>query len=446
MGRTEPSLGIAPASVRKDVRSKQARHTANKLIPSLLSAHPKARKGTEAVELIVDPPAVNARTDNGPTPTSGSKAKPAKARGKRRGSIVEADFDQRGDQSRTGSEDANGMHTQRKPLAITLRATDTITAAQSLQASLKNQKAAVATTAIGILNMASPLRPGGGFLQGATSQEEFLCMRTTLYPSLADNEDRFYRLPEVGGVWTPDVLVFRSGNADPEEGMLEKKDRFFVGVVTAGMIRFPDLLEESDDGEGRYASEKDRTLVVAKMRAVLRIAASKGVKKLILGAWGCGAYGNPVGEIARAWRVILTGDGGKRKGGVEDLGPLEEVVFSIKERKMAMDFASAWGEGLKLEEHDVEAIAEEDDDDDETDKHQELQQKVDEMEERIAQARNPAVKTSLEAVLANMRSQLGRTSISAHMAKADEEEDQTSYPESHGDEESEDEDSDGEED
>jgi len=38
--------------------------------------------------------------------------------------------------------------------------------------------------------MASPLRPGGGVLTGATSQEEFLCARTTLYPSL---REKFYR-------------------------------------------------------------------------------------------------------------------------------------------------------------------------------------------------------------------------------------------------------------
>jgi hypothetical protein len=83
--------------------------------------------------------------------------------------------------------------------------------------------------------MASPIRPGGGFLDGANSQEEFLCARTTLFPSLWDS---FYRLPEIGGIYTPDVLVFR--DSTPEANDLTKRDRYFLDVVSAGMFRFPD--------------------------------------------------------------------------------------------------------------------------------------------------------------------------------------------------------------
>jgi uncharacterized protein (TIGR02452 family) len=195
--------------------------------------------------------------------------------------------------------------------------------------------------------MASPLRPGGGVLSGATSQEECLCSRTTLYASL---REEFYRLPEVGGIYTPDVLVFRRWDEAAAE--LPKADRFFVDVVSAAMLRFPDL-EDGDGDEKVYAEQKDREMVVRKMRAVLRMLRSKGAQKVVLGAWGCGAYGNPVGEIAAAWSRVLLGrkvkGKGQTSGGSESWEGLE-VVFAIKDANMAKRFAAAFGPELQIED------------------------------------------------------------------------------------------------
>ncbi|KAM7196268.1 tigr02452 family [Naviculisporaceae sp. PSN 640] len=222
--------------------------------------------------------------------------------------------------------------------------------------------------------MASPLRPGGGVLSGATSQEESLCRRTTLYPSL---RDEFYRLPEVGGVYTPDVLVFNSGlhrprskrkstEADQEQdGVSEmdleaesedeteiegetgdvkiddKKDWFHVDVITAAMLRFPDLVEQDKATdhltEKVYANQSDREMAVRQMRAVMRI-------------------GNPVEEIARAWRKVIFGISRKAKG-KKVAGEVErylniEIVFAIKDRRTADAFAAAFGAGLRRVDDD----------------------------------------------------------------------------------------------
>ncbi|KAJ7654768.1 hypothetical protein B0H17DRAFT_1207059 [Mycena rosella] len=64
---------------------------------------------------------------------------------------------------------------------------------------------------ITLLSMASELRPSDEFVTGASMQEESLCLRTTLYASL---HDPFYRLPERGAVYTPDVCVFRDTYSD----------------------------------------------------------------------------------------------------------------------------------------------------------------------------------------------------------------------------------------
>ncbi|KAH6874087.1 hypothetical protein B0T10DRAFT_499434 [Thelonectria olida] len=299
MGRTEPSVGQPPASFRRVARAKRAKATINQLIPSLLSTHPRARQGIEQTELIVEP-----------QPLQTTEISP------------------------TSSDDAGPR--------LTLHVADTLTAARSLIADDASSEKGAKKSRVAILNMASPLSPGGGFLNGASSQEESLCMRTTLLPSL---KDHFYRLPELGAVYTPDVLVFRNEGSDD---VLAKADRYFVDCISAAMLRGPET-ERKDKGWAGYANEKDRELVLQKMRTVMRVCQLKGVTHIVLGAWGCGAYGNPVNEVASAWRKVLfpkkdvKGNKKKRK---EMWPSVKEVVFAIKDVGMADAFNIAFGSGL----------------------------------------------------------------------------------------------------
>ncbi|KAI1134744.1 hypothetical protein F5Y05DRAFT_397241 [Hypoxylon sp. FL0543] len=445
MGRTEPSVGKPPASFRRDVRSKRAKATANKVIPAMLAAHPRARRGVEASELIVDPP----------------PASPRRRTQKQR----KAGRDDRNPDD--GEEDGGDVREREKRAStrgprISLRVADTLEAAYPLllvpapsSAGSEDRRDLANTTArVGVLNMASPLSAGGGFLIGAQGQEEAsLCARTTLFPSL---RDEFYRLPELGVVFTPDVLVFRDvrgkrsrkariregedneekgeigevkdegrGGADEEEEVLPKPDRWFVDVVSAAMLRLPEIDVDAASGWATYANPRDRELAVSKMRAVLRVFATKGVKRIVLGAWGCGAYGNPVGEIARAWKKVLLGGGkdgshnrdsqkkGKRstkekEKATESWEGIEHIVFAIKDAGMARAFATAFGEDL-LERHDEdeEDLSEEGEDYDVEDaKVQELRNKIRELELRAEQARSPQLRSGLNSVLVGLRGQL----------------------------------------
>ncbi|KAK3180431.1 hypothetical protein K4F52_008159 [Lecanicillium sp. MT-2017a] len=298
MGRKQPSVARTPVSLRRNARAKQAKETINVIIPRLLSTHPRARRGINATELLTEPL----------------------------------------------QDDGSPMSILKDGPRLSLQVADTLTAARSLlflesndSVDLENRISKVA-----ILNMASPLSPGGGFLNGANSQEESLCRRTTLLPSLKDD---FYRLPELGVVYSPDVLVFRDESC---EQILEKKDRWYVDCITAAMLRNPDC-EHDTAGNRVYETQKDRDLALAKMRAVLRVCRMKGIQKLVLGAWGCGAYGNPPGEIASGWRKALGPPKDKRKcvtNNVNKWDGIKEVVFAIKETKMARQFAIAFGDDL----------------------------------------------------------------------------------------------------
>jgi uncharacterized protein (TIGR02452 family) len=264
----------------KEARAKHARNLTNQLIPNILRGNPRARRGVDGAKAFIDPPPHPQQTDKSAT------------------------------------------------IKVSLRVTDTLTAARALSLASPSR--------IAILNMASPLRPGGGVLSGASSQEEFLCARTTLYPSLRES---FYRLPDVGGVYTPDVLVLCG--SDAEASALPKSEHFFVDVVTAAALRFPDL----DEAGTGYAEEKDREMAARKMRAVLRVCRERGASRLVLGAWGCGAYANPVGEVARAWKRVILGTERKAGEGWDGL----EIVFAVLDGKMAVEFARHFGEELKVE-------------------------------------------------------------------------------------------------
>lgn len=432
MGRTEASKGLAPPAVRKEQRAKHAKATINQVIPKILVSSTRARAGVETALLVVDPP------KGGHNLGSANFKAQKKAVPRQR--------------------DAGRL----KPKLLM---TDTISAAALLEKVGVGPPAKTNDTnskigKVGILNMASPLRPGAGVLNGAQAQEEFLCLRTTLLPSL---KEEYYRLPEIGGILTKDVLVFRDG----EGRDLFRSDRFFVDVVSAGMLRFPEVYqyvikqgqgetpnveisrhtieecqgqidtnaggvllhgssagsafrgsestkdqsfrelagedkssssntdsEQPDDGfRTAYTHVKDRELVIQKMRAVLRVFQSSGATRLVLGAWGCGAYGNPVEEIAQAWKRVLVGT--KKKP--ECWAGIEQVVFAINEAKMAEAFQREFGEDLEKEI--LHAEASEDDSLEQSDEAHELTAKIAEMELQRSQIRNPESQARVDKIL-----------------------------------------------
>jgi uncharacterized protein (TIGR02452 family) len=251
--------------------------------------------------------------------------------------------------------------------------------------------------------MASMLAPGGGFLNGASGQEASLCMCTTLLPSLSDD---FYPLPEISAVYTPDVLVFRDELAED----LEKKNRWFVDCVSGGTLRFPSITVDETTGRGSYSNDKDRDLVLEKMRAVMRIFQAKKISRVVLGAWGCGAFGHPVGEVAAAWRKVLLGSERARKnkkGRQEVWTGIETVMFAIKDPGLADAFAQAFGDGLIREEEEAgEEIDDDVDGDLDAVRLREMQEKITEMRSRIQQARTPELKAGLISILAGLEGQV----------------------------------------
>lgn len=176
-----------------------------------------------------------------------------------------------------------------------------------------------------VLNMASRRNPGGGVANGSRAQEEELCRRSDLLLSLysftsqgkmfkftQDGRNDEYPIPIYGGIYSPSVCVYR----EPKTYRTMEKP-FMCNVISVPGINRPEL---NSQGE---MDERDMKLLRAKIRAILRIAATHGHTKLVLGALGCGAFKNPPHQVAQSFKSVI--------GEKEFRGWFEEICFAILE-------------------------------------------------------------------------------------------------------------------
>ena len=209
--------------------------------------------------------------------------------------------------------------------AIRVLNSDTIDAALSLSSS---SSPTVSNKPVLILNMANAYHSGGGWLHGTLAQEEALCYRSSLSFTL---KTRHYPIPEAGGIYSPTVVVIRENMANGH-GLLDlsRPDNLpVVSVVSVAAINGPKTLKNAF-GEEKYQANKDRETMKEKMRVVLRIAAVNRHRVLVLGALGCGAFGNPRGEVVDCWKEVFSEP--EFQGGW-----WEDVVFAVMEPNETRD-------------------------------------------------------------------------------------------------------------
>lgn len=159
-----------------------------------------------------------------------------------------------------------------------------------------------------ILNMASDKKPGGGYAFGKKAQEESLCRRTLLYHCLDDyyrkqfvaKSKKWYPLSSDSIIYSPKVLTVR----DVDNNLLEEKDYYTCSYISCAALRHPEL-----DESGLYLKNyKEAILMIYKWKEVLRLAAWKKHKNIVLSSWGSGAFGNPPQHIGEMLHHLLYND------------------------------------------------------------------------------------------------------------------------------------------
>jgi uncharacterized protein (TIGR02452 family) len=189
-------------------------------------------------------------------------------------------------------------------------------ASQDSDATLTTSSKIRAPKPVAVLNLASERSAGGGWQKGALAQEEALCYRSSLYLSLHKS---YYPLPSLSAIYTPSVLIIRDAMSRGHSLYTERPaDLPVTTVISVAALRYPALT----DDRMKYKNEGQRAETKRKIRLILRVAALGGHTKLILGALGCGVFGNPPKEVADCFLEIL------REKEFQG-GWWEDVVFAI---------------------------------------------------------------------------------------------------------------------
>lgn len=151
---------------------------------------------------------------------------------------------------------------------------------------------------VAILNFASYKNPGGGYLAGSRAQEECLCSESTLYNVLSRCQDYY--------TWNNKHLNhgYYSNRALYSPGIcFERNDIEKVAdVITCAAPNFSVVKKYADDDIIALNSD----ILDSRIKFVLDIAADRKVDTLIIGAYGCGVFGQDPSEVISIFNKYLT--------------------------------------------------------------------------------------------------------------------------------------------
>jgi uncharacterized protein (TIGR02452 family) len=154
------------------------------------------------------------------------------------------------------------------------------------------------------LNFASAKNPGGGFLSGSQAQEECLARASALHQSLASqmmyyevNRSHSSALYTNHIIYSPRVPVFRSD----DDILLQEP--YSVSIVTSPAVNAGALRKNEPSNFTSIQSTMQN-----RIRSVLAVARKHGHNTLVLGAWGCGVFGNDPYDVATWFSDALLED------------------------------------------------------------------------------------------------------------------------------------------
>lgn len=173
-----------------------------------------------------------------------------------------------------------------------------------------------------VLNFASATKPGGGFLNGRQAQEESLSRQSALYASIKGSKmyvehghrpnDNYYTDYMI---YSPNVPVFRN---DQDESLLPPNEYFTVNVITSAA---PNKTKIDKEKYSMNSKPNLNALIQTRIRKIVKCAIDKKNDALVLGAYGCGVFGNDPKDISKLFKNVLVKEG---------LGfYLHKVVFAI---------------------------------------------------------------------------------------------------------------------
>lgn len=165
------------------------------------------------------------------------------------------------------------------------------------------QRMSVSGVRVVALNFASANHPGGGFLNGARAQEESLARASGLYACIrASPMYEFHHrqrdpLYSAWSIHSPDVPVFR-----------DEQGRLLEAPYPCSFITCPAVNAKETLARDPAATKLIEKVMRQRVQRVLAVAASHAHQHLVLGAWGCGVFGNDPSVVAALFAEALGGE------------------------------------------------------------------------------------------------------------------------------------------
>lgn len=166
------------------------------------------------------------------------------------------------------------------------------------------------------LNFASARNPGGGFLKGSQAQEESIARATGLYKCQLKAEDYYKANRAIKTCLYTDYIIYSPKVPVLKNEVGELLDQLvYTGIITAPAVNTGVILRNEPQNIDKIVPMMKR-----RIEMVLAICKEQGHKTLILGAWGCGVFGNDPKVIALLFKEFFVG---------KYENQFEKVVFSI---------------------------------------------------------------------------------------------------------------------
>lgn len=150
------------------------------------------------------------------------------------------------------------------------------------------------------LNFASAKNPGGGFETGANAQEESIARASALYPCLIRCKE-FYGYHKKQGsplysnkmIYSPDIPIFR-----------DDKGNLLSSPILCSFVTSPAVNAKVARDMG-IKEDVIRESMKVRIKEILDFVLNKQPKAIVLGAFGCGVFGNIPRDVARIFALEL---------------------------------------------------------------------------------------------------------------------------------------------
>lgn len=155
-----------------------------------------------------------------------------------------------------------------------------------------------------VLNFSSYKEAGGMFLKGSKAQEECLCHESFLYNVLSrnqvfyewNNQHKNRSLYLNRALFSPNILFIKPDSKYPQKEIMK-----FCDVITCAAPN------KSAAQKYQNVSDKENSKVLqSRIKFILDIAKENHIDTLILGAYGCGVFGQNPYEVADIFKTYLT--------------------------------------------------------------------------------------------------------------------------------------------